>query len=77
MKRVQRQISLIEEHAKRLTDNKKFARTQLRDVQKYSQQEIEKREELEDKIMRRGSGHEEEFALRLQFESKLNQMYTK
>lgn len=71
------QISLMEEHAKRLIDNMNVVRTQLRDVQKDLQREIEKREELEDELMQRGSGHEEEVALRLQFESKLNQMYAK
>ena len=71
------QISLMEEHEKRLLESINSVRVQLKDVQKDLQKEIEKREELEDELLQRGSGHEEEVAMRLSFESKLNQMYAK
>lgn len=70
-------ISQMEEHEKRLLENINNVRNQLKDVQKDLQKEIEKREELEDELLQRGSGHEEEVAMRLLFESKLNQMYAK
>jgi hypothetical protein len=71
------QISLMEEHEKRLLESINSVRAQLKNVQKDLQKEIEKREELEDELLQRGSGHEEEVAMRLSFESKLNQMYAK
>ena len=71
------QISLMEEQERRLLDNINNVRNQLKSVQKDLQKEIEKREELEDELLQRGSGHEEEVAMRLLFESKLNQMYAK
>ncbi|OMJ72089.1 hypothetical protein SteCoe_29541 [Stentor coeruleus] len=71
------QISLMEEHEKRLLESINNVRNQLKGVQKDLQKEIEKREELEDELLQRGSGHEEEVAMRLLFESKLNQMYAK
>lgn len=71
------QISLMEENEKRLMDSISSVKNQLKAIQKDLQKEIEKREELEDELMQRGSGHEEEVAMRLSFESKLNQMYAK
>ena len=71
------QISLMEENEKRLMDSINSVKNQLKAIQKDLQKEIEKREELEDELMQRGSGHEEEVAMRLLFESKLNQMYAK
>lgn len=71
------QISLMEEQEKRLIEGMNTVKSQLKSVQVDLQKEIEKREELEDEIMQRGSGHEEEVAMRLLFESKLNQMYAK
>ena len=71
------QIDLKEEQERKLLENINTIRTQLRDVQIDLQKEIEKREELEDELLQRGSGHEEEVAMRLLFESKLNQMYAK
>ncbi|CAG9311629.1 unnamed protein product [Blepharisma stoltei] len=72
-----KQISQMEEHERQLLDNISQTRAQLLQVQRDLQKEIQKREELEDEIMQRGSGHEEEVAMRLQFESKLNQMFAK
>lgn len=71
------QIFLMEEQEKRLIEGMSSVRNQLRSVEKDLQKEIQKREELEDEIMQRGSGHEQEVAMRLLFESKLNQMYAK
>ena len=71
------QITKMEDHEKQLTDNINLSRQQLQQVQKDLMDEIGKREELEDELLQRGSGHEEEVTMRLQFESKLNQMYAK
>lgn len=72
-----KQIDQMEDHERQLLDNINQTRAQLLQVQRDLQKEIQKREELEDEIMQRGSGHEEEVAMRLQFESKLNQMFAK
>lgn len=73
----QTQISKLESHEKELSENILYSKVQLNEVQKELMNEIAKREELEDELLRRGSGHEEEVTMRLQFESKLNQMYAK
>ena len=73
----QSQLFKMENHEKELEENIQNIRQQLEDVQKDLHNEIYKREEIEDELMRRGNGHEEEVAMRLQFESKLNQMYAK
>lgn len=73
----QAQISKIENHEKELEESVLAAKEQLEEMQKELHVEIYKREEIEDELMRRGNGHEEEVAMRLQFESKLNQMYAK
>ena len=73
----QSQISKLESHEKEMTESIVYSKVQLQEVQKELMNEVSKREELEDELLRRGSGHEEEVAMRLQFESKLNQMYAK
>jgi hypothetical protein len=73
----QSQINKMELHEKELEENITNVRLQLEEVQKDLHNEIYKREEIEDELMRRGNGHEEEVTMRLQFESKLNQMYAK
>lgn len=71
------QISKMEQKEKEMQDNISFAKIQLQEVQKELRNEVAKREEIEDELMRRGSGFEEEVSMRLLFESKLNQMYAK
>ena len=73
----QSQISKLENQEKEMIENMNFSKIQLQDMQKVLQNEIFKREELEDELLRRGSGYEEEVSMRLQFESRLNQMYAK
>jgi hypothetical protein len=73
----QTQIDKLESHERQMIENINFSKIRLQEVQKELQNEVNKREELEDELLRRGSGHEEEVAMRLQFESKLNQMYAK
>lgn len=41
------------------------------------QQERHKREDMEEEVNHRGSGHEEEVELRIKFETKLNQMFAR
>lgn len=71
------QVLKMEDHQRQLLDNINLSRLQLQNIQKDLMDEIRKREELEDELLQRGSGHEEEVTMRLQFESKLNQMYAK
>ena len=73
----QAQISKIENHEKELEENILAAKEQMEEMEKELNAEIFKREEIEDELLRRGNGHEEEVSMRLQFESKLNQMYAK
>ncbi|OMJ78183.1 hypothetical protein SteCoe_22076 [Stentor coeruleus] len=73
----QMQISKLEQKEKEMQDNISFAKIQLQEVQKELKNEVAKREEIEDELLRRGSGFEEEVTMRLLFESKLNQMYAK
>lgn len=76
-KEYKEQIAKNDEHQRQMLDNITLSRQQLQQVQKDLMEEIRKREELEDELLQRGSGHEEEVTMRLQFESKLNQMYAK
>ena len=76
-KEYKEQIVKMEEHQRQMIENINLSRQQLQQVQKDLMEEIRKREELEDELLQRGSGHEEEVTMRLQFESKLNQMYAK
>ena len=71
------QIAKNEESQRQMLDSINLSRQQLQQVQKDLMDEIHKREELEDELLQRGSGHEEEVTMRLQFESKLNQMYAR
>lgn len=73
----QNQITNLENREKELKDNIDFSKFQLQEIQKTLRVEVMKREEAEDELSRRGTGHEEEVELRLRFESKLNQMYAK
>ena len=73
----QSQIKKLEGHEKEMNENIENSKLIIQEIQKDLVSEIAKREELEDELLRRGSGHEEEVAMRLQFESKLNQMYAK
>ena len=71
------QMSKNEDQQKQMLESINASRMQLQQVQKDLVEEIRKREELEDELLQRGSGHEEEVTMRLQFESKLNQMYAR
>jgi hypothetical protein len=71
------QIAKMEEHEKQILENMNVTKTHLKNLQKDLMEEIQKREHLEDELLQRGSGHEEEVTMRLQFESQLNQMYAK
>lgn len=69
------QINKLEEKEKEMQNNITFAKIQLQEVQKELRNEANKREEIEEELLRRGVGHDEEVTMRLLFESKLNQMY--
>ena len=71
------QIIKLENNEKEMIENINNSKIQLQDMQKELFIEVSKREEIEDELLRRGSGYEEEVAMRLQFESRLNQMYAK
>ena len=71
------QIQEIQEQEKHVQETLNQSRIQLQQVQRDLQKEIQKRQDLEDELMQRGSGHEEEVALRLRFEAKLNEMFAK
>ncbi|OMJ77366.1 hypothetical protein SteCoe_23064 [Stentor coeruleus] len=73
----QNQIINLESREKELKDNIDFSKFQLQEIQKTLRTEVIKREEAEDELSRRGTGHEEEVELRLRFECKLNQMYAR
>ena len=73
----QSQLAKMEVHERELEENIESIREHLEGVQKDLHNEVYKRQEIEDELMRRGNGHEEEVTMRLQFESKLNQMYAK
>ncbi|OMJ80193.1 hypothetical protein SteCoe_19598 [Stentor coeruleus] len=69
------QINKLEAKEKEMQNNITFAKIQLQEVQKELRNEVDKREEIEEELLRRGLGHDEEVTMRLLFESKLNQMY--
>lgn len=71
------QILKMEEHERQVLANFTQTKNHVADLQKDLMDEIRKREELEDELLQRGSGHEEEVTMRLQFESKLNHMFAK
>ena len=73
----QSQLLKMENHERELESDIDSIRQHLQDVQKDLHHEVYRREEIEDELMRRGNGHEEEVTMRLQFESKLNEMYAK
>lgn len=71
------QILKMEEHERQIVNNFNQTKVHVTELQKDLMDEIRKREELEDELLQRGSGHEEEVTMRLQFESKLNHMFAK
>lgn len=71
------QIGYFEENQRILEKTLNDTKEQVRNLQRKLDFEIQKKEELEDELMQKGSGHEEEVSTRIQFESKVNQMYAK
>lgn len=71
------QLVFYEENQKSLENNLSEMKEKMRRLQGRLDLEVQKKEELEDELMQKGSGHEEEVSTRIQFESKVNQMYAK
>ena len=71
------QLAFFEENQKALENQLKETKDQVRKLQRQLDFEIQKKEELEDELMQKGSGHEEEVSTRIMFESKVNQMYAR
>lgn len=69
------QLELLALNEVHLVTNLEDIREQLNEAQGNLALETHRREELEDELQQRGSGHEKEVELRLKFESKLNQMF--
>lgn len=76
-KNYKNQLVYFEENQRALEQSLEEAREQLRKFQRKLDLEIQRKEELEDELMQKGSGHEEEVNTRIKFESKVNQMYAK
>ena len=71
------QLVMFEENQRRLLENENEQKEHIRRLQRQLDYEIQKKEELEDELTQKGSGHEEEVSIRIQFENKVNQMYAK
>lgn len=71
------QLMFYEENQKNLQAAMEEMKEKMRRMQGRLDLEVQKKEELEDELMQKGSGHEEEVSTRIQFESKVNQMYAK
>jgi chromosome segregation ATPase len=69
------QLDVLAKNESFLLENLEELREQLNQAQGLLVQETHRREELEEEMKQRGSGHEQEVELRLKFESKLNQMF--
>lgn len=71
------QLMAYEENQRSLKASLEEMKEKYRKMQIRLDLEVQKKEELEDELMQKGSGHEEEVSTRIQFESKVNQMYAK
>lgn len=71
------QFELLKQNEQNLLTNLEDMRRQQHQAQVQLVQETILREELQEELAQRGSGHEYEVELRLKFESKLNQMFAK
>jgi chromosome segregation ATPase len=71
------QLMFYEENQRTLENTIEEMKEKMRKLQVRLDLEVQKKEELEDELMQKGSGHEEEVSTRIQFESKVNQMYAK
>ena len=70
-------IAFYEENQRILENSLNEAKENIKKLQRQLDFEIQKKEELEDELMQKGSGHDEEVSTRIKFESKVNQMYAK
>ena len=68
-------IAFYEENQRILENSLNEAKENIKKLQRQLDFEIQKKEELEDELMQKGSGHDEEVSTRIKFESKVNQMY--
>jgi chromosome segregation ATPase len=71
------ELAMSEEKQRVLENSLNESKEFIKKLQRQLDLEIQKKEEMEDELMQKGSGHEEEVSTRIKFESKVNQMYAK